>query len=364
MTATIELTSARRKLCAALGEKQKEYFSHMKSWFRKRISKEEFDIEARKLIPAENSHLHNEFFLAILNKCQTLALASFQPSISLASKTNSSETSYLQSSQSRLIKGEIPSKMTCVDPSSILIPRKYEGDERLKIGSYNKQKNKNMNFEYRFQAQPVYSFVQDIDEIHANVETLPDQNYMLAQKEPTIPDSALIHGRLLMAAWEEGMEGPGTAEEEVVRIIEIAVEQALRNLVTALLMDRNGYRLKSGAPFAVGNPAPDPWIWNTRKNETKKKIGTTESLNPEHPVPVPKSRPTQKDAEHAAMMETACSARDDTERESYLPREPITLFDLFNTMQKHKNLIPSHTVYALNMERIVSRLHHEGRDDY
>ena len=204
MTATIELTSARRKLCAALGEKQKEYFSHMKSWFRKRISKEEFDIEARKLIPTENSHLHNEFFLAILNKCQTLALASFQPSISLASKTNSSETSYLQSSQGRLTKGEIPSKMTCVDPSSILIPRKYEGDERLKIGSYNKQKNKNMNFDYRFQAQPVYSFVQDIDEIHANVETLPEQNNMIAQREPTIPDSALIHGRLLMAAWEEG----------------------------------------------------------------------------------------------------------------------------------------------------------------
>ena len=142
------------------------------------------------------------------------------------------------------------------------------------------------------------------------------------------------------------MEGPGTAEEEVVRIIEIAVEQALRNLVTALLMDRNGYRLKSGAPFAVGNPAPDPWIWNTRKNETKKKIGTMESLNPEHPVPVPKSRPTQKDAEHAAMMETACSARDDTERESYLPREPITLFDLFNTMQKVNLICTSYFDYT------------------
>ena len=142
------------------------------------------------------------------------------------------------------------------------------------------------------------------------------------------------------------MEGPGTAEEEVVRIIEIAVEQALRNLVTALLMDRNGYRLKSGAPFAVGNPAPDPWIWNNRKNETKKKIGTMESLNPEHPVPVPKSRPTQKDAEHAAMMETACSARDDTERESYLPREPITLFDLFNTMQKVNLICTSYFDYT------------------
>ena len=208
MTATIELTSARRKLCAALGEKQKEYFAHMKSWFRKRISKEEFDVEARKLIPAENSHLHNEFFLAILNKCQTLALSSFQPSISLASKANSnSEPNYLQSTQTRLIKGETPSKMTCVDPSAILIPRKYEGDERLKIGCYNKRKNKDLNFDHRFQSQPVYTFVQDIDEIHghnSNVEIPLDQNYMLAQREPTIPDSALIHGRLLMAAWEEG----------------------------------------------------------------------------------------------------------------------------------------------------------------
>jgi transcriptional adapter 1 len=40
--------------------------------FRKRCTKEDFDAEARKLLPAESSHLHNEFLLAILNKCQTL----------------------------------------------------------------------------------------------------------------------------------------------------------------------------------------------------------------------------------------------------------------------------------------------------
>ena len=206
MTATIELTSARRKLCAALGEKQKDYFAHMKSWFRKRISKEEFDVEARKLIPAENSHLHNEFFLAILNKCQTLA--SFQPSMSLASKASSnSDSGYLQNSQGRLIKGETPAKIACIDPSAILIPRKYEGDERLKIGCYNKRKIKDTSFDYRFQAESVYSIVPDLDEIHGNnlnAEIPLDQNYMLAQREPTIPDSGLIHGRLLMAAWEEG----------------------------------------------------------------------------------------------------------------------------------------------------------------
>lgn len=211
MTATIELTSARRKLCAALGEKQKDYFTHMKSWFRKRISKEEFDVEARKLIPSENSHLHNEFFLAILNKCQTLA--SFQPSISLANKSStSSEPSYLQSSQGRLIKGETPAKMACVDPSTILIPRKYEGDERLKIGCYDKRKDQDLSFNHRFQSESIYSNVPDLDELHGSsgsIESPLDQNFSLAQREPTIPDSGLIHGRLIMAAWEEGTSSSG-----------------------------------------------------------------------------------------------------------------------------------------------------------
>ena len=70
MTATIELNSARKKLISALGAEsvQKEYFYHMKQWFRKRIAKETFDMEARKLLSLNNTHLHNEFLLAILNK--------------------------------------------------------------------------------------------------------------------------------------------------------------------------------------------------------------------------------------------------------------------------------------------------------
>ena len=208
MTATIELTSARRKLCTALGEKQKDYFAHMKSWFRKRISKEEFDIEARKLITPENGHLHNEFLLAILNKCQTLA--SFQPSISMTNKACSSEQVPTQITSGRMFsKADPPAKLTCVDPSTILIPRRYEGDERLKIGCYNRQKHKSNNpsFDHRFQADTLSNSAQDLDEIYStngNVECPTGTTMLLAQREPTIPDSGLIHGRLLMAAWEEG----------------------------------------------------------------------------------------------------------------------------------------------------------------
>ena len=41
----------------------------------------------------------------------------------------------------------------------------------------------------------------------------------------------------------------------------------------------------------------------------------------------------------------------------------VTLFDLMHTLQKNRKLIPSHSVYSVNMERLISRLNHPGRDD-
>merc|ERR1719334_1423631 len=37
-----------------------------------KCSKEEFDLQARRLMSPETIHLHNQFFLAILARCQTL----------------------------------------------------------------------------------------------------------------------------------------------------------------------------------------------------------------------------------------------------------------------------------------------------
>ena len=210
MTATIELNSARKKLCSALGDKQRDYFAHMKSWFRKRISKEEFDVEARKLMTSENGHLHNEFLLAILNKCQTLA--SFQPSISMTNKASTNvETITSQSVTGRMAsKAEPPAaKMACTDPSSLLIPRRYEGDDRLKIGCSMRPRYKSNQpfFDQRLQPESLSCVAPDLDEIHAdnaNVENTEYPVILLAQREPTLPDAGLIHGRLLMAAWEEG----------------------------------------------------------------------------------------------------------------------------------------------------------------
>lgn len=67
------LNVARRKLNDALGEKSTKYFNQMKQWFRMKLTKEEFDTEARTLLSPDQVHFHNEFLLALLNKVEGLA---------------------------------------------------------------------------------------------------------------------------------------------------------------------------------------------------------------------------------------------------------------------------------------------------
>ena len=66
-----ELCSSRLKLFAVLGEHQAKYLEHLSSWFSSKSSKEQFDAEARKLLTSRYIPLHNQFLLAILNKCQS-----------------------------------------------------------------------------------------------------------------------------------------------------------------------------------------------------------------------------------------------------------------------------------------------------
>ena len=64
-----------------------------------------------------------------------------------------------------------------------------------------------------------------------------------------------------------------------------------------------------------------------------------------------------QDVENSAMLDVACA------NVVGVDKKPVSLFDLLHTLQKHRKLIPSHTVYSLNMERLLSRLNHPGRDD-
>jgi len=350
-TATIELSSTRRKLFDLLGDNQAQYLEHLKSWFKKKSSKEDFDSAARKLLSSESVHLHNQFLLAILNKCQTLVnLSPSQPGIL---KTASSNESSGQNNP------------------ELISPSKYEsptsGSERLKKGKIKRKSKPNRaSLEHRFQAVstpacapevgpsiPSAGGVSGVTSVSLREE---ERSVKFCAREGTLPDIALIHGRLMVGAWEEGLE---EVEDQVVQLVLVAVEQQIRKLLTALLQTRNSWRVKEGLPYAMGrNSAPNPWLLNTqakRRRTATEGACVSTTLNELGLAPTP--REDIERAECEALYNSALSCSQGEER------RPLDLFHLLSALQADRSILPSHSVYSLNVERVIMRLHHPVRED-
>ncbi|XP_068098727.1 transcriptional adapter 1 [Hyperolius riggenbachi] len=64
------------------------------------------------------------------------------------------------------------------------------------------------------------------------------------------------------------------------------------------------------------------------------------------------------DAEQQAALLLACSGDN-------LPPSlpPVNMYDLLEALQIHREVIPSHTVYALNIERIIMKLWHPTEEE-
>ena len=160
---------------------------------------------------------------------------------------------------------------------------------------------------------------------------------------------------MLVAAWEEGLEG---VEDQAVEMAVTAVESQLRSLITAMIVSRNGYKLQDGVPVQIGSVIPDPWLLNSqRRLHTPNEPADVVDTLKDDLIPV--GRPLISNSQHRAMLEVACGSQKGLKHE----RKPLSPFDLLETMQRNKGLIPSHTVYSLNIERIISRLYHKGHSD-
>ncbi|TRY78017.1 hypothetical protein TCAL_13493 [Tigriopus californicus] len=391
MTATLELNSCRKKLEAALGQNvaasngRELYFTQMKNWFRKRITKEAFDQEARQLLLAQHTHLHNEFLLAILNKCQTLA------SFAGTSAHNNShglipqpQAHQLGSNSAVLVSAAAGSGVVSSRPrarsGSSAEPASGEAlnsfapahSPRLRRGNIKAQSKTSHRvcFEQRFQAVNVNSVAPNLDELDLYEEER--ELGFCARQSPALPDRSLVHGRMLLTAWEEGLD---SVEDDTVRLVEEAVGRLLRQLIWALVMQRNGYRLRDGCfPHTVGVGVPNSFLINSQNRMDSAQGGlsdVTDTIDPhllgkstEMDPLVPAGRPLVYHAERQALMDLACSYTgyapiSRLEPSLYRPRAdrtPISVLELLAVITRNRSLIPTHSVYALNVERVIARM--------
>ncbi|VVD04640.1 unnamed protein product [Leptidea sinapis] len=267
------LTISRRKLNDVLSDKTTKYYNHMKQWFRMKLTKEEFDAEARSLLTPEQIHYHNDFLLALLNKVEGLS----ETSITIAQEKARSHN---------------------------------RNSRRHKRASRTSEKS---NFE-----------AVDL------LEYLP----------PNSPPGAGsdVVGRFMLAAWELGLEG---ADDEAADIIVVAVQNFLKNIISAVVSQRKGYKQRNKYfMYDVGGDIPNMWLRSRNKLYDPQSEGRV-CVDDDVDAMGPRCPPTIDEVEHSAAYEIACSVS-----------------EVYNTLLVQKNVIACHSVYAVNMERIAMILNH------
>ncbi|ERE74168.1 immunoglobulin-like domain-containing receptor [Cricetulus griseus] len=291
-----------------------EYWANLKLWFKQKISKEEFDLEAHRLLTQDNVHSHNDFLLAILTRCQILV--------------STPEGA-----------GSLP-----WTGGSAAKPGKPKGKKKL---SSVRQK-----FDHRFQPQNPLSGAQQF----VAKDPQDDDDLKLCSHTMMLPTRGQLEGRMIVTAYEHGLDN---VTEEAVSAVVYAVENHLKDILTSVVSRRKAYRVRDGHfKYAFGsNVTPQPYL----KNSVVAYNNLVEGP-PAFSAPCASqnsaSQPHPDDAEQQAAFLLACSG--DTLPAS-LP--PVNMYDLFEALQVHREVIPTHTVYALNIERIIMKLWHPNHEE-
>lgn len=187
-----KLLAAKTKVCSALGDNAKIYLANLKFWFRKIWTKEQFDLECRKLFSPEQKHLHNEFLIAIINKITA-------PLHSHSTSSGSSNCSGMTNDHNLT--------------SSLL----------SKSGKKRKRSSRPTSERAIFEPVELYDYLPE-DNLDLRPPTTPLSQPRYAAQELFLPDNGLIMGRLLVAAWENGLMN---ADENVCELVVIAVQVSI-----------------------------------------------------------------------------------------------------------------------------------------
>ncbi|CAL8311366.1 transcriptional adapter 1 [Gadus morhua] len=310
-----ELEIAKKNLTDAIGDNIKHYWANLKLWFKQKISKEEFDIEARRLLSQDNVHVHNDFLLAILTRCQIIISTPEGPG-------------------SLQWPGGPAAK-----------PCKPKGKKKLS----SRQK-----FDHRFQPQNPLSAAQPFSPREAGPGGEEEEQVRLSAHTLLLPTRGQLEARMMVTAFELGLDN---VTEDSVSTMIYAVEHHLKDVLTAVVTRRKAYRLRDGHfPYAFGTEVtPRPYLQNS--------LAAYQSVSdcPPPSASLPAGPPPQvapDEAEQQAVLLLACSS--DTVP---VPLPPISMFDLLEALQVHRGVMPSHTMYALNMERILARLWHPSIEE-
>ncbi|MGH0157533.1 UNVERIFIED_CONTAM: hypothetical protein FKN15_044798 [Acipenser sinensis] len=226
----------------------------------------------------------------------------------------------------------------------------WAGGSACKLGKPKGKKkfsSVRQKFDHRFQSLNPLSAAQPLVSKDPPEE---EEEVRLSAHTLLLPSRGQLEARMMVTAFELGLDN---VSEDAVSTLVCAVEHHLKDILMAVISRRKAYRLRDGHfKYAFGsNITPQPYLKNSMGAYNSIPDGA--SLPPGPPPQV-----SPDEAEQQAALLLACSG----DRLPAAP-PPVSMFDLLEALQIHREAVPSHTVYALNVERILARLWHPSHKE-
>merc|ERR1712193_400503 len=152
---------------------------------------------------------------------------------------------------------------------------------------------------------------------------------------------------MVVTAWEVGLDN---VSDDAVRLLMQAIENAIKDVISAMLRRRNTYTLREGSfrhgPLstytqAVAGDAGLSWAEDDASEDILDAIDLANCASTDEPERLPASM-------DAYPQPT---------------KGPLSLWDMLEALQTQKSCLPSHQVYAVIMERLICKLHHPTNEE-
>jgi transcriptional adapter 1 len=160
---------------------------------------------------------------------------------------------------------------------------------------------------------------------------------LLCSHELLLPDRPTLHTRMLLLAWEAGLDG---VSEEAADLLLLALENHLKNVLQTLIAHVSTWQTRTGRQFqhSFGNSSSG--------------CGLTRSHVASQAYCVPECRYEGDRREAVSAMLAAQSTLSADEG------RPISLFHFRDALTLNRSSIPVHSLLVFNMERALAGMWH------
>lgn len=348
MSVEEDIVKAKENLQKALGHQYNNYMASMKKWFSGKTTKQEFDHEAREIVTDNYVHLHNEFLLCIITKCN-----SFSSTVTEAA--------------AKPIYQPIPGLKSQQRPAK----------KRFKTNDYTAPGSSTKSVSYHMRFVPVDSIKHAPPIVTPSLDTahFADKDFSLefCSRERSLPYFKMIHGRLLLGAIDYNLQH---IDIKAVFLLAEATVWMLKNIITKL-SERSNFkhnlrRESAYEHFKLANLTDEKLLrtHEERMNLLRQSTGDERfEIDPNLFKQKETSDEPEMDSDTDELMDCESANEKETLKNlgSYLnnplivPQKklPTTLFDLKNLLHFQRQLMPSHSIYTINMEKLICNLWHE-----